>query len=181
MMVAGYLRAGCCLALIMGIGGCAATGFKDGARHHAYAFDEPELLATQRVFGVGNGVTLLGEACADDPKATASYEQWRATNGDTLRAMTGRLAVYYRIQALPNEQQTRVAEVMHLKTRLMLSDSALQEACASLPETLVLPWMNLAKRYQATLAEVQDPNYLKPKNPKKTKKTDDREEQTRSE
>ena len=179
-MNAGYLRAGCrLLALVMSIGGCAATRRGvDGARHHAYAFDEPELLATQRVFGVGNGVTLLGEACADDPKATASYEQWRATNMATLRGMTTRLALYYRIQALPGEQQTRVAEVMHLKTRLMLSDSALQEACASLPETLVLPWMNLAKRYQATLAEVQDPNYLKPK---KTKKTDDREEQTRSE
>lgn len=149
-----------------------------GARHHTYAFDEPDLLATQRVFGVGNGVTLLGDACTDDPAATASYEQWRVVNLESLRAMTARLASYYRIQALPGEQQTRVAEAMHLKTCLLLSDSALQEACSSLPETLALPWMNLAKRYQATLTEVQDPNYLKPK---KTKKTDDREEQTRSE
>ena len=29
---------------------------------HAYAFDQPEILATQRVFGIGNAITLLGQA-----------------------------------------------------------------------------------------------------------------------
>ena len=177
-MNARYLRAPGFIALTIALGGCAASGGLPGARQHAYAFDQPELLATQRVFGVGNAVTMLGDACADHPAAHASYAQWRATNIDTLHHMTAQLATYYRIQALPDERQQRVAETMHLSTRLSLSDSALEEACASLPDTLVLPRMNLAQRYQATLVEVRDPNYLKPPKPKKT---DDREEQTRSE
>lgn len=171
-------RALVALALAAIVSACASTGGQNGARPHVYAFGQPELLATQRVFGVGNAVTLLGDACEDDPAALASYAQWRATNLDTLRGMTNQLALYYRIQALPGEQQQRVAEAMHLKTQISLSDSALTEACASLPDTLALPWMDLAKRYQATLAEVSDPNYLKPQ---KKKKPDDREEPARSE
>lgn len=167
--------------LAMALVGCASTSgslSEPGVRPHAYAFSQPELLATQRVFGVGHAVTLLGDACAANHAATASYTQWRSTNGDTLRQMTLQLAVYYRIQSLPVDRQQRVAEAMHLKTALSLSDDALVDACNSLPETLELPWMNLAQRYQATLAEVRDPNYLKPQKPKKT---DDGKEQARTE
>lgn len=177
-MNARRLRALSFIALTIALGGCAASGGLPGERQHAYAFDQPELLATQRVFGVGNAVTLLGDACTDHLAAQASYAQWRASNIETLRRMTAELATYYRIQALPDERQQRVAEAMHLSTRLSLSDSALEEACTSLPDTLVLPRMNLAQRYQTTLVEVRDPNYLKPQKPKKN---DDREEQTRSE
>lgn len=175
-MSARQWHAACFTMLAMSLGGCAATG--GASRPHAYAFDQPELLATQRVFGVGNAVTLLGEACANDPAAAASYVQWQAVNGGTLRAMTAQLAVHYRIQALPGERRQQVAEVMHLKTTLTQSDETLAEACHSLPETLALPWMNLAQRYQATLAEVRDPDYLKPQKPKKT---DDGKEQARTE
>ena len=151
---------------------------EEGQRPHAYAFDDPSLLVTQRTFGIGNAVTLLGDACVNDPAATASYEQWRSANLETLRNMTARLVQHYRIRATADEQQQRVAEAMHLKTQLSLSETDLEEACASLPETLALPWMNLAQRYQVMLTEMQDPNYLKPQMPKKA---DDREEQTRSE
>ncbi len=150
----------------------------EGQRPHVYAFDDPELLVTQRTFGIGNAVSVLGDACMDDPAAAASYMQWRLDNLDTLRSMTTRLAQYYRIQAPLADQQKSVAEAMHLTTQLSLSESALEEACASLPETLALPWMNLAQRYRVMLIEVQDPNYLKPHKPKKA---DDREEQTRTE
>ena len=158
--------------------GCTTTHGANEARPHAYAFNEPTLLATQRVFGIGNAVTVLGDACTSDEAAMASYAQWRTANLDTLHRMTKQLALHYQILAAPDQQQKRVAEIMHLKTQISLSDSALTEACASLPDTLTLPWMNLAHRYQSTLREVQDPNYLKPQKPKKI---DDREEQTRSE
>lgn len=158
--------------------GCTTTHGTNPARPHAYAFNEPALLATQRVFGIGNAVTVLGDACTSDEAAMASYAQWRSANLDTLQRMTKQLALHYQILVAPNEQQKRVAETMYLKTQISLSDSALTEACASLPETLALPSMNLAQRYQSTLREIQDPNYLKPQ---KLKKTDDREEQTRSE
>lgn len=159
-------------------------------RHHAYAFGQPEMLATQRVFGIGNAVTLLGEVCADDAAATASYAQWLVVNGETLKQITIRLADYYRLPNQSDDLQQRVATTMHLKSRLNLSDDAKTDACASLPETLALPSMNLTKRYDAVLLEVKNPNYLKQKRgalpaedkqPEPVESTDDREEQTGSE
>lgn len=165
--------------------GAFAQAAEESPRPHAYAFDQPSLLATQRVFGIGNAVTLLGEACADDAKASDSYAEWGEINQPVLEQMTTQLAAHYRIPEVSDDLQRRVAEAMHLKTHLSLSGSTLTEACTSLPQTLALPAMDLAKRYQAVLVEVQHPDYLKPKRPmsapEPVEKTDDREEQTRSE
>lgn len=159
-------------------------------RHHAYAFDQPEVLATQRVFGIGNAITMLGEVCEDSPDASASYAQWFVVNGEALKQMTVRLADYYRIPRQSDDLQQRVATAMHLKSRLSLSDDARSAACASLPETLALPSMNLAKRYDAVLQEVKNPDYLKQKRPvapaqniqpDPVESNDDRKEQTSSE
>ena len=172
------MKQGCLAALALCLIGCATQAVQDGQRPHAYAFDQPELLATQRTFGVGNAVTLIGEACADNAAASASYAQWLSVNQTTFQDMTALLATHYRISRSSGDVQNRVAENMHLQTRLSLSDAALSEACSSLPATLALPSMNLIARYQAVLAEMKHPDYLKLK---KTNKTDDREEQTRSE
>lgn len=157
---------------------------------HAYAFDQPEILATQRVFGIGNAITLLGQICEDDTDASASYAQWLSVNGATLKQMTIRLANYYRLPNQSDDLQQRVAATMHLKSRLNLSDDAKLDACASLPKTLALPSMNLTKRYDTVLVEVKNPDYLKQKRSAVSDKekqsdpvesSDDREEQTRSE
>lgn len=168
----------CTAALALLLVGCASPGGLDGQRQHAYVFGQPELLATQLTFGVGNAVTLLGEACIDDTKATDSYAHWGETNQAVLAEMTDTLAAHYRIPETTEDLQQRVAEAMHLKTRLTLSTAALSDACTSLPDTLALPSMDLAKRYEMALRDAKDPNTLKPQ---KLKKTDDREEQTRSE
>lgn len=192
------MRLRCLAVLILLSLGVNAQAGEDtqGQRHHAYAFDQPELLATQRAFGVGNAVTLLGEACADDEKAADSYAEWGEANQPVLEQMTAVLAEHYRIPVQSDDLQRRVAEAMHLKTQLTLSGSARSDACASLPETLALKRMNLEARYQAVLKEVSHPDYLKrqrgarqqapaaaPDEPqsKFDDKTDDREEPTRSE
>lgn len=162
----------------------------DARRSHAYAFDQPEVLAAQRVFGIGNAVTMLGVACADDSAATASYAQWQIVNGDMLKKITLRLADYYRISSNAGDLQQRVAATMHLKSQISLSESALADACSSLPETLALPSMDLTKRYQAVLLEVKNPDYLKQKRaplpeskqaPEPAADNDEREEQARPE
>jgi hypothetical protein len=159
-------------------------------RVHAYAFDQPEILAAQRVFGIGNAITLLGQVCEDNPDASASFAQWLIVNGEMLKQITTRLADYYRIPHQTDDLQQRVASTMHLKSQLNLSDEAKQDACTSLPETLALPSMNLNKRYDAVLIEVKNPDYLKQKRPtapaeykqpEPVESSDDREEQTRSE
>ena len=154
----------CLAVLALLLLGCATRPGLDrqGQRHHAYAFDKPELLATQRAFGVGNAITLLGEACANDSVASASYAQWTSVNQTVFAEMTAVLAAHYRIPAASEDLQKRVAESMHLKTQLSLSDAARSDACTSLPETLALPSMNLGARYQAVLKEVSRPDYLKP-------------------
>ena len=152
------------LALALLLVGCASSGAIQG-RHHAYAFDQPEVLAMQRTFGVGNAVTILGAACVDVPAAKASFETWQQSNGALLQKMTQKLAFYYRMpqDADALQLQKQVAARMYLKTTLDLDGAALTEACESLPQTLALPSMNLAARYQAVLQEVSEPDYLKPK------------------
>ena len=138
-------------------------------RHHAYAFANPELVSTQRAFGVGNATTLLGKACADFPEASRSYATWLQNNQSTLTAMTDTLAVYYQIPVGADQLQARVAEAMRLKTSLDLTQDTLDEVCPNLPETLALPNMNLQQRYRESLIEVRDPNYLNPKRKLATK------------
>ncbi len=159
-------------------------------RPHAYAFDQPEILATQRVFGIGNAVTLLGDVCSEDLIAKTSYAQWLVVNGEILKQITYRLADYYRLPYPSDDLQQRVAATMHLKSQLNLSDDAKADACASLPDTLALPSMNLSNRYEAVLLEVKNPNYLKQKRmivpaeakqPEPVEGIDEREEQTGSE
>lgn len=141
----------------------AAQQDQQEQRHHAYAFDNPALVSTQRAFGVGNATTLLGKACADFPEASKSYDSWLQSNQSTLTAMTDRLAVHYQIPLGTDQLQARVAEAMLLKTSLDLTQATLDEVCPNLPETLALPNMNLQQRYRESLIEVRDPNYLNPK------------------
>lgn len=101
-----------------------------------------------------------------------AYQTWLVQNQTTLQTLTSTLAGYYRIDTLAPDLRERVAQAMHLKTSLNLSPAALDEACPSLAETLALTHMNLQQRYQETLAEVRDPNYLKLKNkPKPHRRT----------
>ena len=190
------IRCGLAALMLLCVSPVVIATESEGQRHHAYAFDQPELLATQRTFGVGNAVTLLGEACVDDEKAADSYAEWGEINQPVLEQMTMTLAAHYRIPEASDDLQRRVAEAMHLKTQLTLSGSALSEACGSLPATLALERMNLEARYQGILKEVSDPNYLRaqrtprpqgvPRAPDAApsdaeEQSDDREEQTRPE
>jgi len=127
-------------------------------------FNQPELVSTQRVFGVANATVMLGTACHAFPAATAAYEAWQTENQSTMQTLTATLAVHYRIALDTPNQQSRVAQAMHLKTSLDLSPDTLDEVCPTLADTLALPQMNLQQRYRDTLAEVSDPNYLKLKN-----------------
>ena len=138
----------------------AAQERQQPQRSHAYAFDNPELVSTQRVFGVGNATTLLGQACAGFPAAVASYSEWLQRNQPTLTAMTDVLALHYRIPLTTDGLQARVAKAMQLKTTLDLSSATMDEVCPNLPDTLALPNMDLQQRYRESLVEVRDPNYL---------------------
>jgi len=161
------LRQGCfALLVLLSPGFTAQAEELQSQRPHVYAFDQPQLLATQRTFGVGNAVTLLGEACAAEAKAADSYAEWGEINQPVLEQMTIALAEHYRIPGQSEDLQKRVAQAMHLKTSLTLSDAALADACASLPQTLALPNMKLQMRYQAVLKEVSHPDYLKFQHPK---------------
>ncbi|MGI9141680.1 MAG: hypothetical protein ACR2IJ_00670 [Fluviibacter sp.] len=132
-------------------------------RPHAYAFDNPELVSTQRVFGVGNATVMLGGASATFPEAVASYAAWLTRNQATLTAMTDALAIHYRIPVADDGLRLRVAKAMHLKTALDLSAAKQDEVCPTLPASLALPSLDLQQRYRETLAEVRAPNYLSPK------------------
>ena len=145
------------------LGWSMSAAAQEAQRPHTYVFAQPELVSTQRVFGVGNATTLLGQACMGFPDAAASYAQWLQRNQETLQQLTNTLAIHYRIPRTDDELQARVAAAMHLKLALELSPATLGEVCPTLPETLALPNMDLQQRYKDSLVEVRDPNYLNPK------------------
>ena len=154
----------CTWCVVLAILGWSTTLLaQETQRPHTYVFAQPELVSTQRVFGVGNATMLLGEACAEFSEVAASYAQWLQRNQATMQQLTNTLATHYRIPLADDGLQARVAAAMHLKSTLDLSSATRDEVCPTLPETLTLPHMDLQQRYRDSLVEVRDPNYLNPK------------------
>ncbi len=111
-----------------------------------YAFDQPELLADQLVWGVAHGVRLLGRRCAraGHRPAAEAWIQWEQREGDAIQSMHERLAQHYfqRSEVEPGS----VAIAIGLKPQLDLETDQLEAACATLAEALQHPRYDLAGR-----------------------------------
>lgn len=147
-------------AWLMLVASSMTVAAQEAQRPHAYVFADPELVSTQRVFGLGNATMLLGNACEAFPEAVTSYDAWLQRNQATMSSLTQTLATHYRIAGTLPDVQARVAQAMHLPTALDLSAAKLDDVCPTLPATLALPNLDLQQRYQASLVEVRDPDYL---------------------
>lgn len=108
-----------------------------------YAFDQPEVLIRQRLFGLAHGVSLLAAACLDLPAHSSAiqdaYAAWRGQQGASIDGMAQALAIHHFGQA-----GATTANWQDLMRALQLKDSIapalgeirLDEACATLPEAL---------------------------------------------
>jgi hypothetical protein len=127
-----------------------------GTAQAQYAFDQPEILAAQRLWGIAHGARLLAHACSQAGKGEAA-EAWVAWHERELPHIlnAGRMLAehHFGAEAAPPDA---LAAVLGLKQALALPPEQLEPACATFAEALALPRYDLAKRYEELLKELKD-------------------------
>lgn len=121
-------------------------------RHDGYAFDQPEILVRQRLFGLAHAVHLLVSACLDKREHAAAtqtaYERWHAAQRLALSSVRADLARYYFAERAGEAYWQDIANALGLKETIhpALGGVSLDDACASLPPALEHERYDLAQR-----------------------------------
>lgn len=118
-----------------------------------YAFDKPEVLTAQLLWGVAHGVRLLARACAESGKhaAAEAWVDWREREQAQIMA-AGRLLGqhYFGVEDL---SPAVISAALGLKPALDLSPEVLDPACDTLPKALAQARYDL-DRFQAKTLEI---------------------------
>ena len=120
-----------------------------------YAFDQPDILLRQRIFGLAHGVHLLLSGCLDKNEnaqaAQRAYDVWLDAQRKVIEGVRGMLAAYHFGPQADRVQWQDIARVMGLKETIYpaLGTTPLQEACATLPEALTQPRYDFAAQLGA--------------------------------
>jgi hypothetical protein len=110
-----------------------------------YAFEQPEILIRQRLFGLAHGVSLLAAACLDLPAHSKpiqdAYAAWHAKQGKAIETIVRDLAQYYFGPRASEARWPDLSRALNLGDSIepALSDLTLHAACASLPEAIGRP------------------------------------------
>ncbi len=113
--------------------------------HKGYAFEQPEILVRQRLFGLAHGLSLLAAACLDVAEQSGSaqeaYAAWHVKQAETITTMVNDLARYYFGDRAGEAAWTDISRALALKEDIQaaLGDVRLEEACATLPTAIVRP------------------------------------------
>ena len=119
-----------------------------------YAFDHPDILLRQRIFGLAHGVHLLLSGCLDKNEnalaAQAAYETWHATQRDVLEEVRIKLADHHFGAQGGRAQWQDIARALGLKETIYpsLGTLTLREACATLPQALAQPHYDFAAQLE---------------------------------
>jgi hypothetical protein len=128
----------------------ATASLTPAAHRLGYAFDRPQILLRQRLFGLAHGASLLASAClerADQTAQTAAtaYEQWRTGQEATINRLSGDLARWYFGSRASEAGWSDVARAIGLRDQLdPHSETELADACTSLPAALTNSRYDLA-------------------------------------
>ena len=110
-----------------------------------YAFDQPEILIRQRLFGRAHGVSLLAAACLDQPEHSGpvqdAYAAWHTKQRKAIETIVLDLARYYFGPRADEAQWPDLSRALNLPNEIepALREITLFAACASLPEALARP------------------------------------------
>jgi hypothetical protein len=123
------------------------------AAPQGYAFDRPELLADQVIWGIAHGARLLAQACARAGKGSAAeaWVAWQERERVRILATNRRLGLHY--FGVPDASADAVTTALGLANALALPPDQLAPACASLAEALAQPRYNLDQRRKELLAK----------------------------
>ena len=115
----------------------AQTDIHPDATRHGYAFDNPEILLRQRLFGLAHGASLLASACRDDAAATAAYRNWRMKQLGAINAVGHDLSEWFFGDKAYQAGMADIRRALNLPDALPpMPDVELAAACATLPEAL---------------------------------------------
>ena len=110
-----------------------------------YAFDQPEILIRQRLFGLAHGLSLLAAACLDLPEYSQpiqdAYATWHARQGKTIETLVRDLSRYYFGPRAEEAEWPDLARALNLGDSIQtaLGAVSLRDACASLPTAITRP------------------------------------------
>lgn len=119
-----------------------------------YAFDNPDILLRQRIFGLAHGVHLLLSGCLDKEAnadaAQTAYDSWHAAQRDSLEGVRRALADYHFGAAAASTYWQDIARALGLKETIYpsLGTLTLHEACATLPQALAQPRYDFASQLE---------------------------------
>ncbi len=119
--------------------------------HLGYAFDQPEILLRQRLFGLAHGLSLLAASCLDLPGQSApiqdAYAAWHVRQAATIEILVHDLAAYYFGPRAAEARWPDLVRALNLTDSIQpaLGPVSLEDACASLPEAIVRPRYELDK------------------------------------
>jgi len=115
-----------------------------------YAFDQPEILLRQRLFGLAHGVSLLAAACVNLPEQSVatqtSFIAWHDQQAIAIDQVVHDLAAYYFGPQGEAAQWQDLTRVLKLKGRIdqSLGQFELSVACASLNQAITGPRYDIA-------------------------------------
>lgn len=128
-----------------------AAWAQEPAVPQGYAFDRPQVLADQRVWGIAHGARLLALACAHAGHGVAAeaWVDWQERESAQIEVIRAALGQYYfKSDDAPLDA---VANALGLSASLSLPSETLAPACATLAEALAQPRYDLAKRREELL------------------------------
>ncbi|MCX7898104.1 MAG: hypothetical protein N2441_09550 [Rhodocyclaceae bacterium] len=111
-----------------------------------YAFEAPEVLAAQRIWGIAHAAKLLARACAEigDVAAVEAWADWQARESQEITAAAAMLSRYH--FGADTASHAALATVLNLASQLDLTAELRRDACATLPQALMSERYDLARR-----------------------------------
>lgn len=119
--------------------------------HLGYAFDQPEILLRQRLFGLAHALSLLAASCLDLPGQSVpiqdAYAAWHVRQAATIEVLVHDLAAYYFGPRVGEARWPDLVRALNLTDSIQpaLGPVTLEDACASLPAAIVRPRYELDK------------------------------------
>ena len=129
-----------------------------------YAFEQPEILLRQRLFGLAHGLSLLAGACLDLADQSGStqeaYAAWHARQGTVIDGLVHDLSRYYFGARAEEAHWGDLVRALNLKDNIrdVLGDVTLDDACATLPTAIIRPRYELDRLLaESKLPEAEAP------------------------
>ena len=119
--------------------------------NHGYAFEQPQVLIRQRLFGLAHGLSLLAAACLDLPRHSLpiqeAYASWHAKQAKSIEVLVHDLARHYFGERADQAIWPDLARALGLPDSIQpaLREISLEAACASLPQAIAGPRYDLAR------------------------------------